>query len=441
MASELEKLPDTWKTLTLGTIAKGFLSGGTPSTKNQEFWQGSVPWITSKWLNSRLYLHNGEKFISEEAVRKSATTVIPRDNLVFATRVGVGKVAINSLDLAINQDLAGIIIDSAQYDLSFLAYQLRSERIQNAVASHKRGATIQGITRDSLKELELHLPPLPEQRKIAAVLGTVQRAIEEQERLLQLTTELKKSLLHKFFTEGLRGEPQKMTEIGPVPERWEATTLGELASKPDGFLQTGPFGSQLHKHDYQEDGLGVVNPTHLSGNRINQEGIPRVGPKIAALLERHRLEPGDILFARRGEIGRHGMVTKQEAGWLCGTGCFLARVRRPFIDNRFISYFVSIPSVIAWLNGHAAGAIMPNLNNTVLHSIPVFYPDFKAQTEIADSLDAVEQKALAHTRKYAILADLFRTLLQQLMTAQILVNEVVLSEIEKADKQVRQNDH
>ena len=65
------------------------------------------------------------------------------------------------------------------------------------------------------------LPPFSEQRKIAAVLGLVQRAIEQQERLIALTTELKKALLHKLFTEGLRGEPQKQTEIGPVPESWE----------------------------------------------------------------------------------------------------------------------------------------------------------------------------------------------------------------------------
>lgn len=252
----------------------------------------------------------------------------------------------------------------------------------------------------------------------------MQRAIEEQERLLQLTTELKKSLLHKLFTEGLCGEPQKMTEIGPVPESWRMTTLGELASKPDGFLQTGPFGSQLHKYDYQEDGVGVVNPTHLCGNRINHDDVPRVSPEIASALNRHSLQTGDILFARRGEIGRHGMVTNIEEGWLCGTGCFLARVRQPFIDNRFLSYFFSIPGTVTWLNGHAAGAIMPNLNNPVLRSMPVFYPKYNIQTEIADCLDAIEQKTMIHNCKHTTHTELFHTLLHQLMTACIRVNDL-----------------
>jgi len=252
--------------------------------------------------------------------------------------------------------------------------------------------------------------PLPEQKEIAHILSTVQRAIEEQKRIIQTTTELKKSLMQKLFTEGLRGEPQKETEIGLVPESWEVSTLGDLACKPNGFLQTGPFGSQLHKHDYLEEGVGVVNPTHLWGNRINHEDVPRVSPETAAQLDRHRLEAGDILFARRGEIGRQGMVTKDEIGWLCGTGCFLVRVRQKHIHNRFFTYLFSTPGVIAWL--------------TVLRSMPVYYPKFSNQVEIADCLDSADQKILIHESKKQSLTDLFRTLLHQFMTAQIRVDDV-----------------
>jgi restriction endonuclease S subunit len=75
MEVDLVNLPTAWKTSTLGSVAEGFLSGGIPSTKNDTFWQGTVPWITNKWINSRLYLESGEKLISEDAAQKSATTV------------------------------------------------------------------------------------------------------------------------------------------------------------------------------------------------------------------------------------------------------------------------------------------------------------------------------------------------------------------------------
>jgi type I restriction enzyme S subunit len=299
------------------------------------------------------------------------------------------------------------------------------------VNAQKNANLKKGVSGSLLKKLVVPVPPLPEQWKIAGVLELVQRALEQQERLMALTTELKKALLHQLFTQGLRGEPQKQTDIGPIPQSWEAATLGELTCKPGGSLQTGPFGSQLHKHDYLSEGVGVVNPTHLWDNQINHEDVPRVSPETAARLERHRLEVGDILFARRGEIGRHGMVTEKEDGWLCGTGCFLARVRRMDIDNRFLSYLFSTSGCIAWLNSHAAGAIMPNLNNTVLRTMPVFFPKLEIQTKIANCLDATEQKMAIHQRKFASLAALFRTLLHQLMTAQIRVNHIDYSEVSR----------
>ncbi|NOQ45144.1 MAG: hypothetical protein GQ559_00455 [Desulfobulbaceae bacterium] len=281
--------------------------------------------------------------------------------------------------------------------------------------------TIPNLSRSKLAELPMALPPLPEQKNIAHILSAVQRAIETQERIIATTTELKKALMQKLFTEGLRGEPQKETEIGFVPESWGEITLGELCEKPTGALQTGPFGSQLHKSDYQDTGVAVVNPTHLAGNQINHEDVPRVSEEVADRLQRHCLQQSDILFGRRGEIGRHGLVTKAEEGWLCGTGCFLVRARKPFIDNRFLSYYFSLEALVKWLYSHAAGAIMPNLNNTVLKKLPVFYPTISMQEEIVEIFSTVDRKVVSAEQKRYALQDLFRTLLHELMTAAIRV--------------------
>jgi type I restriction enzyme S subunit len=141
------------------------------------------------------------------------------------------------------------------------------------------------------------------------------------------------------------------------------------------------------------------------------------------------LEPGDILFARRGEIGRHGLVSEAEGGWLCGTGCFLVRVHRKDIDNRFLSYLFSTKHAVEWLEAHAAGAIMPNLSNVVLQRFPVYRPPFEEQQLIANAFDAVDVRITSATKKHMVLNDLFRTLLHQLMTAQIRVNELDVGEI------------
>ncbi|MBE7567328.1 hypothetical protein HER14_03040 [Acidithiobacillus thiooxidans] len=313
------------------------------------------------------------------------------------------------------------VLDGFEEDLDFIFYVLKGS-LSEALSKVVSGSTMPYIRKGDLERFPIPLPPLPEQKKIAHILSTVQRAIEAQERIIQTTTELKKALMHKLFTEGLRNEPQKQTEIGPVPESWEPITLGELCEKPDGALQTGPFGSQLHKDEYEEGGIAVVNPTHLAGNRINHENVPRVSEEVAQRLGKHRLRKFDILFARRGEIGRQGLVTEAEETWLCGTGCFLVRASKPYIDNRFLALYFATDRLVKWLYAHAAGVIMPNLNNSVMQRLPVFYPDLETQTTIIETFTTIDQKLSAAFRRQAALQDLFRTLLHELMTAKTRVN-------------------
>lgn len=395
----IEKLPDDWNTSTLGSVAHGFLSGGTPSTKNETFWRGSIPWITSKWLNSRLYLDNGEKFISKDALMRSATAVVPRNNLIFATRVGVGKVAVNNIDLAINQDLAGILVDSDHDDIRFLAYQLRSDRIQRTVTSHKRGATIQGITRDALKKLEIYLPPLAEQRNIAGVLELVQRAIEQQERLIALTQELKKALMHKLFTEGLRGERQKQTEIGPVPESWEVMQFEEFALLQRGF--------DLLKNEFKTGSIPVVGATSIIGfhNVSNVRG------------------PGVTVVRSGSSAGKPLFI--EDDFWAHNVVLFVKNFHGH--NPKFVYYKIQSLD----LTKYREGVAVPTLNRNSFRTIPVAIPRRNEQDEFVQTLDCVEQKEMHVDQKKRLLEDLFRTLLHQLMTAQIRVHDLDLSFLEQ----------
>lgn len=422
------KLPTTWLRSTLGAVANDFLSGGTPSTRNELFWRGSVPWITSKWLSSRLYLNDGEKFISDDAVRQSATTIVPRNNLIFATRVGVGKVAINRIDLAINQDLTGILIDSDSYDPSFLAYQLRSDRIQRMVEAHKRGATIQGITRDTLEEMELFLPPLHEQQKIAAVLGLVQRAIEQQERLIALTTELKKALMQKLFTEGLYGERQKQTEIGLVPESWEVATMESAGLAFD-------YGTSV-KCERNIHGFPVLRIPNVVGGSIDLGDLKHGQPKRTEL-EALRLRSGDLLFVRTNGVlenaGRCALYRDELDG--CYFASYLIRVRvdPTKVLPAFVNEYARTERGKNFLSGRAIRTADGkfNINSGTLKRVLLPLPSPDEQQEIVGQLDLLEKKVRLHGVKRGALADLFRTLLHQLMTPQIRVHDLDLSYLEQ----------
>jgi type I restriction enzyme, S subunit len=419
-------LPTTWTTSTLGAVARGFLSGGTPSTKIEAFWHGSIPWITSKWLNTHLYLDSGEKFISNDAVRQSATTIVPRNNLIFATRVGVGKVAVNQLDLAINQDLAGVLIDSDNYDLRFIAYQLRSERVQKVIASHKRGATIQGITRDNLKELEINLPPISEQRKIAGVLGVVQRTIEQQERLLALTVELKKALLHQIFTQGLRGEPLRQTDNSFVPESWEVVKLADLVQIKHGFAFNGEFFKPTGHYI-------LLTPGHF----FESGGFRDQGEKTkfytGDFSRDYLLQKGDLLVA----------MTEQKEG-LLGSSLFVPESDRYLHNQRlgliqdlnekrlskdFLYYLFNTSAVRKRISMTASGSKVRHTSPGKIRDVEVALPSLEEQQESVKILKAVDQKLTVASRKRTALTNLFRTLLHQLMTAQIRVHDLDLSEL------------
>lgn len=171
-------------------------------------------------------------------------------------------------------------------------------------------------------------------------------------------------------------------------EGWSDVTLG-AACADGGAVQTGPFGSQLHASDYVVSGIPVVMPVNIGDNRIVVTDVARVPTADADRLARHKLRVGDIVYSRRGDIKRRARVREGEAGWLCGTGCLLVRPG-PAVDARWLSYWLGTPSVHDWLERHAVGATMPNLNTKILSDLPVDLSPLAEQRRIAAVLGALD---------------------------------------------------
>jgi type I restriction enzyme S subunit len=423
------ELPADWSMQKLGDIAVRVTGGGTPSTKVSQYWDGEMPWTTSAVIGEEdIYLTKHQRCITPKGLAESSTQLIPKGSVLIGTRVGVGKAAVTTCDIAISQDLTALV-PKVGVSAEFIALALKCAPLAAWFEENKRGTTIKGVSRNDVLRLMIPLPGFPEQRAIAGMLRTVQRAKEACERVLAATRQLKQSLLYHLFTSGpvpfayAAHVPLKETEMGSFPKTWRQMSLGELCADNDGAIQTGPFGSQLHKSDYVDDGVPVVNPTHLLGNRINHSDVPMITKAKAAELSRHRLRVGDVLFARRGEIGRHGFVTQAEDGWQCGTGCFIVRVNHGELFNAFLPWFFARSAVVEWLESNAAGAIMPNLNNTTLARLPVLYPSLPEQRDIAAQLSAVDAKLAAEESRRSALVALFQSLLHHLMTSQVRLPE------------------
>lgn len=147
----------------LGTVLKKSISGGTPSTIEASFYaDGKIPWITTKILSGD-FISEGESYITESAIKNSTAKLLPLGNIVAGTRVGVGKFAINEIDLSFSQDVSGLVVDHQKVDVEFLVYQLNSYILQNRILPFARGTTIKGITKDDLLNVKITLPSSEDQ--------------------------------------------------------------------------------------------------------------------------------------------------------------------------------------------------------------------------------------------------------------------------------------
>ena len=183
-----------------------------------------------------------------------------------------------------------------------------------------------------------------------------------------------------------------------VKDFWQTLTIGELCDEGGGSVQTGPFGSQLHAEDYVADGVPFVMPTNLGENRIVENEIARISVADTERLSRYRLRTGDIIYGRRGDIGRRALVTKREDGWMCGSGCIRIRFGEAEVEPRFVSFYLGQSRVKELILTKAVGSTMPNLNSEIIRSIPISFPPLPIQRRIADILGALDDKIECNRR-------------------------------------------
>lgn len=407
--TEIGPIPVEWEVVPLRELAHAFFSGGTPSTKRPEFWDGDIPWTTSAYIDG-LYLERGAKYITSQGLKRSASKVVPRGNLMIGTRVGVGKVAITAIDVAISQDLTGAIVDKTKAQPEFLAYVIQSDGVQELIRLSSRGTTIKGIPRKDLVQIPIPLPPLPEQRRIAHVLSTIQRAIAAQDDLIAAAREVKRSLMQRLFTYGPGPEPAptKETEIGEIPENWEVVRLGDLA-------QTTSGGTPSRKNlDYFGGNIpwvksGELNDSIIRGAEeyITDEGLKNSSAKIFPL--------GTLLIAMYGAtVGKTGILGIQATTNQAICAIFPK-------DNAFLPEFLMHCLIFRRgdLLKERYGGAQPNISQTLIRSFPVCRPPLSEQHQIACMLSAADRKIAAEEQRKAALEALFKTMLYQLMTGQV----------------------
>ena len=195
--------------------------------------------------------------------------------------------------------------------------------------------------------------------------------------------------------------------------KWYSKTLGEICDEVDGSIRTGPFGSQLHESDYSDQGTPVVMPKDIIEGRVSQVSIARVSDEHVQRLFQHKLKTGDIVYGRRGDIGRQALIKQRESGWLCGTGCLRISIGNSIVDPFYLHYYLRDEKVITKIANQAIGATLPNLNTSILRNVIIRYPSLEYQRRIASILSAYDDLIENNTRRIATLEEMARRVYEE----------------------------
>lgn len=315
---------------------------------------------------------------------------------------------------------AHVLQPKKNIDIGYLCEVLEAFNYKN-IAS---GSAQPKITQGALNQISLLFPPLPEQQKIAAILTSVDEVIEKTQAQINKLKDLKTGMMQELLTRGVGVDGKPHTEfkdspVGRIPKAWEVLPLSSLAITKG--LQTGPFGGQLHADEYTEKGIPVIMPKNMKSNNVCIQNIARISEDKAIELSKHRVMEGDIVFSRRGDIGRFVLINKENEGWLCGTGSLRTRLDKTTILPLYLASYLTLDLVIEWLNNNAVGQTMLNLNTSILGELPVVLPPIYEQELIANSIESIDKRLGILGRKLSQIQKSKKALMQDLLTGRVRV--------------------
>ncbi|MDZ7753420.1 MAG: restriction endonuclease subunit S [Gammaproteobacteria bacterium] len=294
-------------------------------------------------------------------------------------------------------------------DAAYLFYFLSQDNFRDAGASVMSGAVgHKRVPKEFIEGCPIPLPPLPEQKRIVAILDEafagIDTAVANTEKNLANARELFESYLNSVFSQ--RGEG------------WVEKPLEKFVDS----ISTGPFGSLLHKSDYVSDGVPLVNPINIVGDKIVPDQRKMINGDVRRRLQTYVLKEGDVVIARRGEIGRCAVVTDLQNGWVCGTGCFFIRPVGATAPT-FLAHLLRSVGYRKELERLSSGATMLNLSNKALSNLRVSMPGIREQKNAVEQVSDLSAQCQAvesiYQQKLTALAELKQSLLQKAFSGEL----------------------
>lgn len=358
----------SWQKTTLGELINPSKERYTPKSGDVE----------QKYIGLEHLGQGTGKIIGYGSSRDVVSTkaVFRKGDLLYGKlRPYLNKVAVAPFDGVCSTDI--LVFSPGNTVLNeFLLLRMIQRDFVEFAQLHSTGVQHPRVKFDALAKFPISIPSRDEQQeiveKIDELFGEIEfadRALAESKKSMSFYRRLKKSQL-------------------VVDQKLPFLPLSRIAER----IQVGPFGSQLHKHDYVENGIPLINPANISDGKI----IPNLKKSITknkhAELPMYHLADGDVILGRRGEMGRTALVTKAEDGWFCGTGSIFIRPDSMKIRSAYLSELLSSEYAVTHLKNKAGGTTMSNLNKNILSNFPIPLPSLSQQDEILLEIEALKME-------------------------------------------------
>lgn len=318
----------------------------------------------------------------------------------------------------LSSTMVKFIFDKNKFDSDFLYYQLKN--FESFLKAQTNGSGIPHVDREILLNLDVENFNETEQKRIAEILSTADKAIEQTQVLIDKYSRIKRGLMQDLLTRGIdengnirAKETHKFTVKNgiEVPDEWDVVKLSEIARSKD-YLKTGPFGSSLKISDWVETGVPVVTIGSIGENSIDVKQLLFVSEEKAGFLAPYKLLTGDILFSRVADVGRSIVITEDQSGWIMSSNFMRLRIdNKKLLPNFLQTNLKANESVKAQIRKYANSGGRDVVNSEVLNSLYFPKPDTTEQTIILEKINAIDEKLMETHKLQAIKIGLMQDLL------------------------------
>lgn len=404
--SRRQEFPE-WINQRIGEVSIKVISGGTPDTNNARYWNGNINWLTPKEINSK-YVKSSLRKISELGYQKSSAKLLPKGTVILTTRASIGLCCIQNTDSSFttNQGFQSILFNPEKVYSEYGYYFLITDETQRKMKQLASGSTFLELSPKNLKKLNIPVPSLPEQQKIADFLTAYDTMIDTQSQRVEAMKTRKKGLLQKIFSQEIRFK----NEQGQVYPEWIVQKLEELVSMHARIgwqnLRTSEF---LNSGDYY-----LVTGTDFVNGKIDFSTCHYIGKERFEQDKKIQLDNDNILITKDGTLGKVAYVDILPKPTTLNAGIFCLKSKKQNINMKYLFQYLRGPFMMQYCNRHSTGGTIKHLNQGVLITFPVPLPSLSEQQKIADFLTAVDHQIEVEEKRLETMKTIKKGLLQQM---------------------------